>query len=357
MSAVPSEAQLAQTLLELVRIESPIGEEAALCDYVEQRLRKIRGCEVWRDGHSLVAHCFAKPGAPKVALVGHLDTVRTEHTGEPRIESDKVYGAGAADMKSGLAVMLELAERMTIDSSAFDLYMVFYEREEGPYAENALGRLLENFPVLHTLNLAVCLEPSDNKLQLGCMGSIHASVTFEGRTSHSARPWQGENALQKSWRVLKNLSEREPVEVVIDGHRFMEVMSATIGHGGRSKNIIPDRFEININYRFGPTRSPSVAFSELVDFVGTDAVCVASDLSPGGRPHANDPLVLRLAGCGVVATETKQAWTDVARFDTVGVPGVNFGPGTQAQAHQRNEYTLIPPLAEGYLILHRFLGA
>ena len=54
-------------------------------------------------------------------------------------------------------------------------------------------------------------------------------------------------------------------------------------------------------------------------------------------------------------TKVKQAWTDVARFDQVGVPAVNLGPGLQSQAHQPNEYTELPPLDTGYAILHRFL--
>ena len=88
---------------------------------------------------------------------------------------------------------------------------------------------------------------------------------------------------------------------------------------------------------------------------GARARVEATDLSPAGRPHAAHPLVQRLAACGARAVETKQAWTDVARFDRIGVPAVNFGPGTQAQAHQRNEYTELPLLEEGYGILARFL--
>ncbi|MET0286975.1 MAG: M20/M25/M40 family metallo-hydrolase, partial [Polyangiales bacterium] len=82
---------------------------------------------------------------------------------------------------------------------------------------------------------------------------------------------------------------------------------------------------------------------------------VATDLSPAGRPHAAHPLVQKLVKSGVKTVERKQAWTDVARFDQIGVPAVNFGPGLNAQAHQHNEYTDLPLLAEGYEILRRFL--
>ncbi|MFI5309028.1 MAG: M20/M25/M40 family metallo-hydrolase, partial [Polyangiales bacterium] len=67
------------------------------------------------------------------------------------------------------------------------------------------------------------------------------------------------------------------------------------------------------------------------------------------------PYVKWLTQCGVTSVQVKQAWTDVARFDQLGVPAVNFGPGVQGQAHQPNEHTELPLLDFGYAILHRFL--
>ncbi len=61
------------------------------------------------------------------------------------------------------------------------------------------------------------LEPSDNKLSLGASGSIHATVTFKGRTAHSARPWQGENAIHKAGAFLCDLAALAPREVMLDG--------------------------------------------------------------------------------------------------------------------------------------------
>jgi len=93
------------------------------------------------------------------------------------VQDRHLYGAGAADMKSGLAIMIELCERLPRATLPVDLTLVFYEREEGPFAENVLGPMLEEFAELRSFDLAICLEPSDNRLQLGCMGSLHATVT------------------------------------------------------------------------------------------------------------------------------------------------------------------------------------
>lgn len=349
---------LTETLLELVRIPSPIGEEKALCDYVQARLaRKLGEKAITRFRDSLIVRANDKPSAARVALVGHLDVVRTQHDGAPRVDGERLYGAGAADMKSGLAIMIELCERLDLRALPCDLTLVFYEREEGPFVENVLGPMLETFPALRTFDLAICLEPSDNRLQLGCTGSLHATVTFTGRTAHSARPWEGENAITKAASFLTELSTREPREVVLDGMLFKEVMSPTLAEGGRGRNVIPDRFELNVNYRFAPGKTPEQALSELVELVAGRAEVHATDLSPAGRPHRDHPLVKRLAEAGVRTVERKQAWTDVARFDQVGVPAVNLGPGLNAQAHQPNEYTDLPLLAEGYAIFERFLSS
>jgi succinyl-diaminopimelate desuccinylase len=349
---------LTKTLFDITAIPSFIGEEKALCDHLEARmLNTFSRDEVVRDGDSLIVYVKRGSGGPKVGLVGHTDTVRTQHDGPVRIEDGRLYGAGAADMKSGLAVMIELAERLDRAALGCDLLLVFYEREEGPFLENRLGPLLGTHAALRELDLAVCLEPSDNKLQLGCMGSIHATVTFHGRTAHSARPWQGENAITKAASFLADLGTREPHEVTLDGFTFREVMSPTLASGGRGKNVVPDRFEVNVNFRFAPGRTPDDALGELRAFVGDRAEVVATDLSPSGRPHRENALVKRLYESGAAALEVKQAWTDVARFDALGVPAVNFGPGTQAQAHQRNEWTELSSLAAGYDVLFRFLTA
>ena len=347
--------RLDATLLELCAVASPIGDERALCDAVQARLaRGTLASPIRRYGDSIVVPLTRGRG-PRIALVGHLDTVRTEN-GPARIEGDRLYGSGAADMKSGLAVMITLAETLRLADLGCQLTLVFYAREEGPFADNELGPVLAQDPELAGVDLAVCMEPSNNKLHLGCVGSIHATVTFRGRTAHSARPWEGDNAITQAAAFLAELRALQPKESLIEGLTYRTVTTVTVARdGGRGRNVVPDLFVLNLNHRFAPDTALEDARTNVIALLAGRAEVEFTDLSPAARPSAEHPLVRALVSAGVRAVEPKQAWTDVARFAAQGVAAVNFGPGENAQAHQKNESTSLSLLHEGYAITSRWL--
>jgi succinyl-diaminopimelate desuccinylase len=350
--------RLVETLLWLCRIPSPTGDEAALAQAMLDRLAHVPlAAPPRRHGDSIVVPVTRGTGGPRIALAGHLDVVRTMHDGPPRIDGDKLYGPGASDMKSGLALMLDLLEHGMDELRCADVTMIFYAREEGPYADNELGRVFAEDPDATAVDLAICMEPSDNKLSLGASGSIHARVVFEGRTAHSARPWQGENAIHKAGSLLTDLGKLEPVVYTVDGLSYRTVTSATMAEGGRGRNVVPDVFTLNLNHRFAPDTSLAEAQANIERLVDGRARIEWTDLSPSAPAHGSHPLVMALREAGVAGVEAKQAWTDVARFAVFGVPAVNWGPGENAQAHQRNEWTSITKLREGREILARFFRA
>lgn len=350
--------RLAETLLWLCEIPSVTGQEGPLCDALWDRMAGASlAAPLRRYGNSIVVPVARDTGGAKVALVGHLDVVPTEHDQPPRIEGDRLYGPGAADMKSGLAVMLDLLEQDPALCRGLDLTLVFYAHEEGDFEDNELGQVLAEDPELGQIELAVCLEPSDNKLSLGACGSIQAGLRFRGRSAHSARPWQGDNAIHRAGALLSELARLEPQRVTIDGLEYATVTSATLAEGGRGRNIVPDLFVINVNHRFAPDQSEDDAKRYVETLVAGRAEIEWRDSCPGALPHGDHPLVKQLEQAGALGVEPKQAWTDVATFALHGVAAINFGPGVAAQAHQRNEYTSLTKLEQGRTILSRWLRA
>jgi len=166
-----------------------------------------------------------------------------------------------------------------------------------------------------------------------------------------------DNAIQKAGAFLTELGLASPREVVLDDLPYRTVTSVTLAQGGRGRNIVPDRFTLNVNHRFAPDTSLERAEQEVEELVRGRAEVRFTDRSPAALPFAEHPLVVALRSSGVVAVEPKQAWTDVARFAQLGVAAVNFGPGEQQQAHQRNEWTSLAKLETGADILMRWLTA
>jgi succinyl-diaminopimelate desuccinylase len=345
----------------LCAVPSPIGEEAELCDEL-LRFASARFAEVKRVKNSLVVFVDRSPreaARPLVLLCGHLDTVPV-HAADagrpPEREGGRLRAAGSSDMKGGLAVALELALRVPRAERFCDLALVFYAREEGPYLENELEDVLALCPEIKEAELALCLEPTDNLLQVGCLGSIHATVRFRGRSAHSARPWQGENAIHKAGALLAHLAARPPRLATYGELTYREVMSVTRIEGGRARNVVPDLCTLNLNYRFAPDKTLERAEAELVELVahhGGEAEL--TDRSPACPPFADHPLVRRLAARALVGLEPKQAWTDVARLSRAGIAAVNFGPGATSQAHQVGEWVELASLERSYGMLLAFL--
>lgn len=341
----PLANRLAELVLALVRIPSVTGDEAAVAAWVLDDAR-TRGARAQRHGNCVVAMRPGEPGAPTIGLFGHLDTVAPAADQASEWLGDRVVGCGASDMKGAVAVMLELLSR----PCRAGLVAVFYDREEGPYADNGLRTLLES-GVLPRMDAALALEPTGNAIQAGCMGGLHALVTFKGKRAHSARPWQGENALHKAHGFLARLAALERREVAVGGLTFYEVMTATTAATRNSRNVVPDRFVLNVNYRFAPGKPVSAARDELVALVAGEADIEIVDEAPAGDVSHDHPVLAAWRRRFDLPVEPKQAWTDVAQLTAHGIPAVNFGPGDPAQAHQAGEYVEIASLVRGYALL------
>lgn len=355
--------------LELLAIESVIGEERAIADHCEAWLRERRVYGLVRAGDNLAVQPREfRPGKKRVLLLGHLDTVPRAHgdVNAPRLSTDLIHGLGASDMKCADAVLLRLCERAVVEEARHDLAIVLYAREEGSYAESGMPEILSAAPgCFAETDLAIAMEPTDNRFELGCLGTMHARVRFRGQRAHSARPWQGANAIHRAAPLLTALGALEPRDCDYFGLVFREVCSATMIEFEGARNVVPGACVVNLNFRFAPDRSSDDAVAWVHDFVraavGEEAFVdhvdiEVVDVCPAGRVCGDNELLQELRRLApqqeVVA---KQAWTDVGRLSHFGLDAINFGPGSTAQAHQIGESASRAMLAESERILMQWL--
>jgi succinyl-diaminopimelate desuccinylase len=255
-----------------------------------------------------------------------------------------VQGLGASDMKGALAVMIELA------LAGARLDCLFFGREELPLAHSALTPLLARERL--EAELVVMMEPTDNALHAGCLGNVNATWTFTGRAGHSARPWDADNAIHRAARGIVKLADLEPEPHVFGELTYYEVASATMISGGIATNVIPGTAEAVVNYRYAPGRSAEEAEARLAELCAGHGSLTVTSNSPSGPAALENPHVRRLRERLPVAP--KQAWTPVAEFGLAGLDAINFGPGSPAQAHQRDESVSIDALLGSYRILEAF---
>lgn len=355
--------------LELLSIPSVTGAEAALADHLERRARAAGFARVARAGDSLALWPHPpRAGHPRLLLLGHLDTVPPAGANPPRLEAGRLFGLGASDMKCADALLLTVLEAARARPAAADLVGVLYAREEGPFDASGLPEVAAAAPEAFAgVDLALALEPTDNHLELGCLGTLHAWVRFQGQAAHSARPWQGRNAIHAAAPLLGRLAALAPRDVVQEGLTFREVCSATLVRCEGARNVVPREFAVNLNLRFAPDRSLPEAEAHLEAFV-REAVGEAAwargevrvevtDRCPAGAVVGRNALLegLLAAGAGRVKRRAKQAWTDVGRLSAWGIPAANFGPGAPAQAHQAGEWCSRAALADADALFRAWL--
>lgn len=348
--------RLAERTLELVNIPSESRHEAAIAAHV----RALVPDSFLPEYESEDAFVWARPrreGRPLVVLAGHYDTVPAQENVPGRIEHRAVVGLGASDMKGGLATMLELARTLDAEGveSEVDLALLAFGKEELPAEFSPLPHLFDTSRVVHEAELAILLEPTDCTIQAGCLGNLNATITFHGVSGHSARPWSAENAIEKALDGLRAYAAIEPRPVEIGGLTFTEVASVTRIEGGIATNVIPDRVDANVNFRYAPDRSPSSADAYLRSLLPEGATYEHAGDSPPARVVTDSPLVQRLRAAGELALEPKQAWTNVADFTSRGIDAVNFGPGATRYAHRRDEQVEIASLERAFTALWRFV--
>jgi acetylornithine deacetylase/succinyl-diaminopimelate desuccinylase-like protein len=203
----------------LISIPSVSGNEQAISEFVADELRSTTDLDVIIDvptgkgeyGPNIVAKYIYGRSYPTIILNAHLDTVApvrgwTRDPYEPVIENNKLYGLGAADMKAGLAIIINVFEQVVASGGTDGINLIFtaVSGEEGT-SKGTYTLLTAAEPV----NGDLCLisEPTLEKVMLGCRGRYQVDIELYGVSGHGARPEQGVNAIEDAAKIITNLHQ------------------------------------------------------------------------------------------------------------------------------------------------------
>ena len=334
---------------ELIVIESVTGDENKILDFIEEYLQNSEfSGEIIRNNGGIIAYYPSSESS--IALVGHVDTVPVDPNQVFINDTSKIYGRGSVDMKSGIAVMLEV-----LTKNFKDVLAVFYTAEEGPMVNNGLELLMPILKNDFNLEFAVILEPTNGEVQLGCLGSANADLQINGKSAHSARPWMGENPIFKLSEVINFIHDNEIEEHSIDGLLFKQIITATTISGGSANNVIPSYVNLNINFRFLPTQNEVEAAKFLIDTFSKYGDIKIKNTSNGALPNLQSQKVKDFISITGTEVTPKQAWTDIARFTKENIPAVNYGPGNPLLAHSPDEFVNTNQIVESYELIVKYL--
>jgi tripeptide aminopeptidase len=350
-------ARLNETFAALCRIPSPFGEERACADDVTARLRAMR-LEVEEDGAAETAGAGAGnllariPGRSErsILLCAHLDTVEQTAPIEPVVVDDGWENANdgilGADNKAALAVMLEVARRITVEGSPVGVELLFTVAEEnglrGALAFDA-SRLRSEFGYVfdHATPIGEVVVASPSYYRV--------SAEFHGRAAHAGiRPEDGRSAILAAAHAVTAMPLGR-----IDPETTANVGSVSGGVG--STNVVPERAKLLAEARsLDPARAEQVV-KDMIDAVYDGASAAECDvdviserLFTGYRQKPSAPPVAvaeaALRACGYEPSRIATGGgSDANALEAAGFPCVNLANGTERN-HEPTERVSIAAL-------------
>lgn len=345
----------------LIDIESPSHQEKGIADALEAALSLIDGVEVTRLENTVLARTNRGFGS-RVILAGHIDTVPLASNTPHRLVDGILHGCGAVDMKSGLACYVHaFATLANAPELKRDMTLICYEGEEVASRFNGLGFVEKRAPEWLRGDVALLGEPSGAVIEAGCQGSIRLKLTAQGVRAHSARAWLGDNAAHRLAGVMSRIDAYQPRTVEIDDCEYREGLNVVGLSAGVATNTLPDTAELLVNFRFAPDRELSAAMAHLREVLGVDddphIVVEVDDAVPGARPGLHEPAAAELVAAVGGDARAKFGWTDVARFSSLNIPAVNYGPGDPGYAHKPDEQCPVDQITRVAGVLINYLTA
>jgi len=234
--------RLLKTLINLIKIDSPSGEEDAMDREVSSRLEAL-GLKVSHDSYNNVIAKLAGQGQP-VMLSAHLDTVDPGRGIKPIVDGGVLRSDGSTilggDCKAGVAIVLEaLTAAAESGGGNRAVEVVFTRHEEG----GLVGAHNLDFSMISAKEgIVFDGEGPPNRITVSAPSQNVVTAKITGRAAHAGlEPEKGISALLIAAEILSNL----PLG------RIDEETTANIGRmeGGLKRNIIPEQAFLDGEFR------------------------------------------------------------------------------------------------------------
>jgi tripeptide aminopeptidase len=240
---VPDRDRLLQTFLDLVRIDSPTGEEEAMAQEIARRLTAL-GAAVQRDGYGNVIARLGDGGAEPFLLSAHLDTVEPGRGITPIVDGDTVRTDGSTvlggDPKAGVAAILEALTSVRAAGAAHrPVELVFTRGEES----GLLGSRHLDYRLL-TARRGVVLdgEGAVSEITNEAPAQVIVDVDITGRAAHAGvEPEKGVPAILIAAEMIVELPQG----------RLDRETTANVGliAGGSARNVVPEKCSFKAEFR------------------------------------------------------------------------------------------------------------
>lgn len=228
-------------LLSLLKIESLTSntKEVEACMNLFAKKAKQESLKVvWNKNPRYVIIGRGDLLNPDVGMLCHVDVVSPFFP--PHKEGERLHGRGVMDMKGpGCAAFFGML-KSTHPSVAM---AITGDEETGGKSAAFLSRSFSPKKAL--------LVPDQNKdfnLTLGAKGVIHAALLVKGKRAHGARPWEGENAVEKAYKLYDLLKKELKINNNPGWNNTLNL--AFIKVKGKEYNVIPEEVMLGIDFRF-----------------------------------------------------------------------------------------------------------
>ncbi len=202
--------------------------------------------EIDSNGNKNLVVLTKETNRPQVFLAGHVDVVGGDNSQfDPVVRDGKLYGRGACDMKSGVAVLMQLMRHFAQYDDKPDIgLMITTDEERG--GENGVGHLLNNLE--YRADLAVIPDGGNapDEVIVKNKGFLHLKITSRGTAAHASRPWEGKSAIHELMDKLRQIKELYP-----DTHeQWTETINIGTINGGNATNQVADKAVATLDIRY-----------------------------------------------------------------------------------------------------------